>query len=67
MSNLTLMNVSTGRDINFPHRRPFLGHVTMDDSSHSIYLTRLFAAFGNKTEDGGFCTGQSRIVHHTCL
>ena len=36
----------------------------MDDSTHSVYLTRNFAGFHGKTHDGGVCVGDNTGNHH---
>ncbi|KAI2620714.1 hypothetical protein GGS26DRAFT_306581 [Hypomontagnella submonticulosa] len=50
-------------DLNFPHAASGLYWVTMDDSSHCVYLaqsdwkTRTWQAYSEKTENGGICYG----------
>lgn len=47
-------------DMNFEHHSLKLEHVTMDDTSNSVYLASpnfAWYAYSEKTKDGGKCTG----------
>ena len=47
--------------INYPHVSDALFDVTMDDSSHSVYLAtccKVWHAWSSKSEDGGECRGE---------
>ncbi|CZT16384.1 uncharacterized protein RCC_02227 [Ramularia collo-cygni] len=50
-------------DLNFGHRSPFLETVTMDDTTHSVYLAGAAAdlewqAFSGKSKNDGVCIGK---------
>lgn len=56
-----LTNHSSG-PLNYGHVGASLSHVTMDDSTHSVYLASpvyQWWAYDGKTKDGGKCTGTS--------
>ncbi|KAL1863176.1 hypothetical protein Plec18170_000006 [Paecilomyces lecythidis] len=49
--------------INFGHHSAFLRDVTMDDTSHSVYLAGAnWVGFSDKTKNGGSCSGTALTV-----
>ncbi|KAI0159545.1 hypothetical protein GGR57DRAFT_499873 [Xylariaceae sp. FL1272] len=47
-----------GGPMNYEHHSPFLKDVTMDDTSHSVYLAGgTWELHSGKTENGGSCNG----------
>jgi hypothetical protein len=49
--------------LNYGHHSAFLGDVTMDDSSHSVYLAGAnWVGFSDKTSNGGKCSGSALTV-----
>ncbi|KAJ5506572.1 hypothetical protein N7453_005529 [Penicillium expansum] len=50
----------SGGALNYGHHSSFLGDVTMDDSSHSVYLAGTnWVGFSDKTSNGGSCSGSA--------
>ncbi|KAK4182564.1 small secreted protein, partial [Podospora australis] len=61
-------------DLNFGHKSGNLGDVTMDDSTHSVYLATqegddTWEGWSGKTKNGGGCTGEKLglVPHLECL
>ena len=53
--------------MNYEHHSAFLNHVTMDDTTHSVYITGNFIGYTGKTGNGGSCTGEALIImNHAC-
>ncbi|KAJ9212948.1 hypothetical protein DTO166G4_5452 [Paecilomyces variotii] len=54
--------------INFGHHSILLRDVTMDDTSHSVYLAGTnWVGYSDKTGNGGSCTGAAlRILNGKC-
>ena len=54
------LKINSSGAINFPHHNDDLQDVTMDDTSHSVYLAApagTWHAYGGNTGNGGSCSG----------